>query len=112
MPIGKRFLEKELVSVLRKLAPKNSAHMTMRFKELVSIAETKTKKNPALMEQVLNVPLWANRLKQTIHHHAKLLSLMPSRNEWTYKLLSTLRMQLQPVFHCSSLSTLDPGSGR
>ena len=26
--------------------------------------------------------------------------------------LTTLRMQLQTVFHCSSLSTLDPGSGR
>ena len=24
----------------------------------------------------------------------------------------TLRMQLQPVFHCSSLNALDPGSGR
>ena len=26
--------------------------------------------------------------------------------------LPTLRMQLQPVFHCSSLNALDPGSGR
>ena len=25
---------------------------------------------------------------------------------------TTLRMQLQPVFHCSSLNTLDPSSGR
>ena len=25
---------------------------------------------------------------------------------------NTLRMQLEPVYHCSSLSTLDPGSGR
>ena len=24
----------------------------------------------------------------------------------------TLSMQLQPVFHCSSLNALDPGSGR
>ena len=24
----------------------------------------------------------------------------------------TLRMQLQPVFHCSSLNAIDPGSGR
>ena len=26
--------------------------------------------------------------------------------------VTTLRMQLQPVFRCSPLSTLDPGSGR
>ena len=30
------------------------------------------------------------------------------RSSW----LTTLRTKLQPVFHCSSLSTLDPGSGR
>ena len=29
-----------------------------------------------------------------------------------YWCVPALRMQLQPVFHCSSLSTLDPGSGR
>ena len=32
-------------------------------------------------------------------------------NEETFN-LATLRMQLQPVFHCSSLNALDPGSGR
>ena len=30
----------------------------------------------------------------------------------TSAVLATLRMQHQPVFHCSSLSTLDPSNGR
>ena len=32
--------------------------------------------------------------------------------DYDKNLIATLRMQLRPVFYCSSLSTLDPGNGR
>ena len=44
-----------------------------------------------------------------LHHNPDAPTLTRFR---VHFFLTTLRMQLQPVFRCSSLSTLDPGSGR
>ena len=51
------------------------------------------------------------RVRRDIHpstlYPSTLYGVMPG-----IVILTTLRMQLQPVFHISSLNALDPGSGR
>ena len=51
------------------------------------------------------------RLKR-VQEHSSLVNVVSHTGLFRISLENMVRMQLQPVFHCSSLTALDPGSGR
>ena len=59
--------------------------------------------------------LWVNDFAFWLHGELDLCAFratLPATKVGSSLRVATLRMQLQSVFHGSSLSTLDPGSGR
>ena len=67
---------------------------------------------PAMAKQLLDYMYRKQLASATPTCHPHSINVYNSQIESDIKHIPTLRMQLQPVFHCSSLNALDPGSGR